>query len=571
MKTKRIRVNDFDSEVRYANQVKMIIDLIKPKNLVFIGGRGTAKSTDIIAERSIDICYDMPRAPFAFVADTYVNLMTNIVPAILLGWERKKWFEFSPAKNFGHYVVDKQPPESWPLPYIKTFDYKHTLSTFLGNKFFLISLDRASISAGISVVHHFIDECKFSREDRVSKLFPTLRGDAMLYGHSPYFMGQTFCTDMPNPNAGEHDWILRLEKNMNKEQIAKIIQTSLVVNELNIQLFNAIKEERTSKTIDNIKKNLDRWSERLRKIRFNSTFFHIVSSFVNADILTISYFKNLFETLEFEEFKSSVLSIKATLEKGARFYGNLKPTHFYEDSYNYDYYDQFNLTDKIKQNSLGLKYIRHEQILEGGFDAGNMMSFVIGQEQANVYRVLKFMYVITPQWIRELADKFINFFEHHKNKTLHLYYDRSANAYSKAKQDFATKLKENIEHRGTGQATGWRVVLMSVGQPNITHSEEFNLMNELMSGRNKHLPELLIDMHECRELKSSLEIAPVIKDSKGNIKKDKSSEKLATHRLPMESTNPSDAFKYLICRKKYLKIVKFKHSATITGDAAVRG
>lgn len=571
MSLKIIKTDQDDSEIRYANWIKTIIDLIKPKNLVFIGGRGTAKSTDIIAERSIDICYDMPRAPFAFVADTYVNLMTNIVPAILLGWERKKWFEYDPVKNFGHYVVDSQPPSGWPQPYIKTFDYKHTISTFLGNKFFLVSLDRASISAGISVVHHFIDETKFAREDRVSKLFPTLRGDALLYGNSPFFMGQTFCTDMPNPNAGEYDWIMRLEKNMNKEQIVRIIQTALVVNDLNIDLINARKDNKSQSEISNIQRTLDRWKTRLKKIRQGSTFFYIVSSFANADILTINYFKNLFETLEFEEFKSSVLSIKAKLEKGQRFYGNLKPSHFFEDSYNYAYYDQFGLLDNIKQSSQGLKYIRHDQLLEAGFDAGNMMSLTIGQEQGKTYRVLKFMYVLTPEWIRELANKFLDFFSQHKTKTLHLYYDRSANAYSKANQDFATKFKQAIGRDGYGVTTGWNVVLMSIGQANITHSEEFDLMNEMMSGRNKYLPDLQIDLHECRELKSSLELAPVIKDGHGNIKKDKRSEKLAAHRLPMESTNASDSFKYLMCRKKYLKVVKHRHSLTTIGDATVRG
>jgi len=565
-----LKIDEINAEIRYANLVKMTIDLVKPKNLVFIGGRGTAKSTDIIAERSIDICYDMPRAPFAFVADTYVNLMSNIVPAILLGWERKKWFEYDQATGFGHYVVDKQPPDHWPKPYIKTFDYKHTISTHLGNKFFLISLDRASISAGISVVHHFIDECKFAREDRVSRLFPTLRGDALLYGNSNYFMGQTFCTDMPNPNMGEYDWIFRLEKNMNKEQIVRIIQTSLLVNELNITLYNA-QQSNNEKLIKATNFKLQRWTARLKKIRQGSTFFYIVSSFANADVLTLNYFKNLFESLDFEEFKSSVLSIKASLEKNARFYGNLKAAHFYDDSYDYAYYDQFGLLDNIKQNSLGLKYIRHDQLLEAGFDAGNMMSLVIGQEQGSTYRVLKNMYILSPEWIRELANKFLEFFAKHKRRTLHLYYDRSANQYSKAKQDFASKFKQNIEKDNDGKATGWNVVLMSIGQSNITHSEEFDLMNELMGGNNKHLPKLQIDYHECRELKSSLENAPLIKDGRGNIKKDKSSEKLSAQRLPMESTNFSDAFKYLLCRKKYLKVVKHRHLTTTLGDAKIRG
>lgn len=571
-KISKIKVSSNESEIRFANWIKSVIDLIKPKNLVIVGGRGTAKSTDIIAERSIDVSYDMPRAPFAFVADTYVNLMTNIVPGVLLGWERKKWMEFNPEIGHGHYVVDKAPPDHWPLPYIKTFNYKHTISTFLGNKFFLLSLDRSSISAGISVVHHFIDECKFARKDRVSKLFPTLRGDSLLYGNSQYFMGQTFCSDMPNPNIGEHDWMLSLEKNMNKEQIIKIIQTALVVNELQIRLINARKNEFIpAKQIKAIERQISNWSERLKRIRHNSTFFYIVSSFANADILTLNYFKNLFETLEFEEFKSSVLSIKATLEKGSRFYANLNTRHFYYDGYNYKYYDQFGILDNISQTSEGLKYIDHNQLIEAGFDAGNMMSLVFGQEQGKTYRVLKGIYVLTPDWIRELANKFIDFFKSHKYKTLHLYYDRSANQYSKAKKDFASKLKHSIEISEDNKHTGWRVVLMSVGQGNITHSEEFDLMNEMMAGNNPHLPDIIIDAHECRELKSSLEIAPVIKDGRGNIKKDKSSEKLSSHRLPNESTNFSDAFKYLICRKKYLKIVKHKGTSGIMGNVSIRG
>jgi len=569
---KKIKAPDSEIEIRYANWIKMIIDIVKPKNLAFIGGRGTAKSTDIIAERAIDICFDMPRAPFAFFSDTYVNLMTNIVPAVLQGWERKKWFEFNPRNGYGHYVVDCQPPAAWPSPFIKTFDYKHSISTFLGNKFFLLSLDRASINAGLSVVHHFGDEVKYSREDRVSKLFPTLRGDALLYGHSHFFMGQTFCTDMPNPQQGEHDWILRLEKNMNRRQIVQIIQTALIVNDLNIDLINARQAGANPRSIAAIQSNLKRWLARLRKVRQNSTFFYVVSSFANADILTLEYFKNLFESLDFEEFKSSVLSIKAKLELNARFYGNLRPVHFYFDSYNYDYYDQFGLMDNISQNSLGLKHILHSQPLEAGFDAGNMMSLAIGQPSPpNVYRVLKAFHTLSPLWIRDLADLFLSFFLHHRHKVLHLYYDRSANQYARAKRDFASKLKHDIEHTRDGKPSGWHVILMSVGQANISHAQEFDFMNELMSNRNRALPSLLIDAHECRNLKSSLELAPLIKDGRGNIRKDKSSERLAPHRLPSESTNFSDAFKYLLCRKHWLKLVQHRRTPSQVGDVRVRG
>lgn len=90
-----------------------------------------------------------------------------------------------------------------------------------------------------------------------------------------------------------------------------------------------------------------------------------------------------------------------------------------------------------------------------------------------------------------------------------------------------------------------------------------------MSDNTPGLPKLRIDMFECKELKSSLELAPVAKDTKGNIKKVKKSEKFPIKRLPMESTNYSDAFKYLMCRKKYLDIAKSRRPVTF-GDPVVR-
>lgn len=544
-----------EADIRYSNWIATLIDLIKPANLYLFGGRGTAKSTEIIAKRAIDIIYDMPRASFAFVSDTYVNLMTNIIPAIILGWETRMKF-----MDKYHFVVDVPPPEHWKKPLIKTFDFKHTISTFNGCKFFLTSLDRPSANAGISVVHHFGDEAKYLQWDKLNKLFPTLRGDTALYGHSHYFMGQTFCSDMADPNVGESDWMLRMEEKMDKVQIQRIIQTSIILNEINLELYEARQKNQDEKTIRNILRKQERWTERLGKIRHDSTFFYMVSSFANADILTLKYFQNLLSTLTLEDFKTAVCTIKKTLEKGARFYGALSEKHFYQDGYNYEYYDRFGLRDNIAQVSEGLRYCQHDKLLEAGFDAGNMMSLVAGQEQGAEYRVLKGFYTITPDWIRELADKFLEFFAPHKRKVLHLYHDRAANQYRKAGRDFATQLKHDIEYDKAGNRTGWMVQLMNVGQGNITHADEFNLMNILMGEKDKRLPRLLIDKFECKELKSQLELTPVTKSSKGEIQKVKSGDKLPSNRLALESTNFTDAFKYLICRPKWLAIARQKRA-----------
>lgn len=571
-------------EIRFSNWLKMIIDLIKPTNLFLIAGRGTAKSTDILAERIIDIVEDMPRAPIGLVSDTYINLQSNILPALVEGWNRKKFYEGI------HYVVGIEPPDHWPKPFrSKTFNYKHVVSFYTGVKMYLLSLDRSSINAGISVVHHIGDEAKYFKEEKTNKLFPTLRGDRLLYAKSHYFMGQTFTTDMPDPNVGEHDWILKLFKRMDKTLIVKILQAALEVNEILIELAKTFNELYPGEEfyLENIQKHIkqhknrklalkyklfERWGARLRKVRDNSTLFLVISSFANADILTLKYFINLVETLDIEEVKTSVFSFRPGLRKGERFYGKLRPSHFYKDGYDYKYYDQFSLRENITQTSRGLRYIDSKRPLEAGFDAGNMMSLAIGQESTDkkIYRLVKDMHVLSPDWVDTLAANFVTFFSQHKDKRLKLYHDRATNQYRKQKQDIATKFKNALEKDRQGRSTGWKVELMSIGQGNITHQQDYELLNLMLDESNLRLPQLQIDYNECKCIKASLESAPIKKNIKTKaVEKDKSSEKLPIHRLPLESTNMSDAVKYLLCRKQWLKYIKVKPTATM-GSIATR-
>jgi hypothetical protein len=555
-------------EYRFSNWVSMMVDIIKPKNLYFVGGRGTAKTEDIIAKRSIDIIYSMPRATFAFISDTYVNALTNIVPNMMTGWARQGFIEDITTdgnRRPGHFVCDRAPPADFDKPASITLEHKHTISTFNGCRFLIKSLDRPSSNAGISTVHNFGDEAKYHKEDKLKKSFPTLRGDVMIYGHSPYFMGQTFLTDMPNPADGEDDWILRMKNQMDLKQIIATFYQALLVNKIEYEMYCANNAKADIRTIEKISARLVRENERLLKVRRNSTLFITVSSLANIDILTFEYLVTQFNSLEYEEFKTAILSMKASLGIGARFYSQLTDKHFYEDGYNYDYYDQFGLRDNIARTSAGLRYIQHNQPLDAGYDAGNMMSMVIGQEQGHVLRCLKNLYTLSPDWIPELGQQFCSFFEPHKNKVLNLYYDRSANNYRNAKQDYASQMKHAIEFTKSGIRTGWRVNLMSIGQGNIEGDEEYDIMNQMLGEKNPRLPIVLIDKFECRELKSSLDLAPLEKNSRGKIIKVKKSEKLPIKRLPMESTNMSDAYKYLVCNRKRRLLAKQQSKVKLTG------
>ena len=554
MRSEKIDPEEID--IRYSNWLSMSIDLIKPKNLYLIAGRGTAKTQDILAKRVTDIVYDMPAATMSFVSDSYVNAISNIIPELIEGLQRQKIYEGI------HFVKDKEPPSFFKKSLRNISDYKHTMTWCNGVHFMVKSLDRPSMNAGISVVHQVGDEVKFLAEAKMKKAFPTLRGDSIMFGNSPYFMGHTFTTDRPNPNNNEHDWIEKMSKKMDIKQIYVIFQTAVVVNEIEWELYKAVRDLATKNTIDNIKLKLNRWKARLLKMRFNSSLFLIISTLANVDILTFEYLINQFETLEYEEFKTAILSLKPSLKMGERFYGALQDKHFYLDGYNYDYYDNLGISSNMSATCKGLKYINSSNALEAGVDFGNMLSMVIGQEQGNTMRIVKNMYTLTPLWIQDLADSFVSFFEPHGRKHLYLYYDRAGNNLAKAKQDYASQLKKAIETNRSGKRTGWIVSLMSIGQGNIPQGLEFDMMNVVMNETNLRLPIIRIDKHECKELKTSLELAPVKKvistNGKTRIVKDKSSEKKSVERLPTESTNMSDAFKYLMMRPKWINIFKSK-------------
>lgn len=553
-----VNFDDINVEPVYTNWLTMLIDLLQPKDLYLIAGRGTAKTTEIMAKRSQHIIYDMPRSQQVFTSDTYTNALTNIVPTLLEGWNRAGW------KEGIHYVTDVRPPKHFRLPYKPTVSFKHTISIFNGCILKLGSLDQPTSLAGDSFQHQYGDEARVQKIAKLNKITPAIRGEYAQFGHSVFYRGRTFTTDMPNILNGDDDWIMEQEKNMHLDQVKLALQVSVILNEIKCELYNAQIDGNKEK-VRNLKKNLVRWTERWVRARRDLTFFYVVSSFANVDVLTSDFFRDSLKALGIEEFKSAILSLKVNITKGEKFYGNLGEHHFYDDGVNNKYYDKYAITDKIQESSLALKYIDHERELEGGVDFGDMCSLITGQQRGNYLYCLKEFYTLAPENEVQLAKKFRDFYKHHKVKRLVLYYDRSGNQNSKTKRDWASNLKDAIEFEN-GISTGWVVELKSVGQRTIYQEQEFNFAKGMMQEGIPNLPKLKIDKFQCKCLKSSLELTKILvkTDQKGSrtIHKDKSSEKLAMHLRPMYSTNFSDAFKYFIYRPHWVDLVSHTNSTT---------
>ena len=95
-------------------------------------------------------------------------------------------------------------------------------------------------------------------------------------------------------------------------------------------------------------------------------------------------------------------------------------------------------------------------------------------------------------------------------------------------------------------------------------------MHELMRGENKKLPLLLVDVLNCSEMVSSIEGAKAEIKYRGSVKvvaKVKKTEKLEAKKLPRLSTNFSDAFKYLMMRRRWLTATRAAADSNTGADA----
>ena len=579
------------ADVLYQNKFSQIVPLVGARKTYLELGRGSAKTTEMLCSILIELIYELPGAPIAWIADTFSNLSSNILPSVFEGLERKGF------KEGVHYVVEKEPPEftdkekaalpDWLRPHFWTpvnhlVSYKRTIVFFTGLNVTFGSLDRPSTLAGRSYVFVIGDEGKYLKPEQIANLLKAVRGYPQ-FKNSPYYRGQFFTSDVADPShVGEYDWMRHQARNMNKTAILRIIKAGLTyhaalreaVAAKDVWIKTGSPED--LKTYKNKLTTASRWRARwywLRQQPDADTLYLRASSYINADILGADWFKDAFSA-GLPDTQTAVLSMRSTLSSGDRFYPRLSEYHFYEDSINEEEYDKVGLVER--ESCAVLKHCNLTLPLRIGVDfGGRMNSMTIAQIQKqpgtsrDVIRVIKFIYTLSPAYLKELAQKFRDYFAPMKNKVVSMYYDRAGNANQSVKKDYAGELKNAIERDDAGRPTGWVVHLMSRNQGNIYQSEEYHFMQIFMSEDNPRLPVLRIDMRAAKELKNSLERARLIMRN-GVVYKDKSTEKLELSRLPNESTNPSDSLKYLLMTRDWRKIVKGA-SAVVPGNIDISG
>lgn len=539
---------------RYINRYAMVAALTMAQNFIGILGRASAKTTQFQGHRIQQAVQECPGAPFVWVTDTYSNLHKNVIPSVLEGLRFLGWEEGT------HFIIDRQPPIEWQRRMYNVIDkYKQVMTFWNGFTFTFVSLDRPSIGAGRSYVGLFGDEVKYWPEEKFTNIRKAVRGYRARYGLSPWYRSLSLTSDMPNPNhTGEYMWVMKLAKLMDKEKIKVLLQTGQVLNETRRRYAEAL-QTGNDRAIELTRRNMERWQERWDDLRRGTTLFLVASTLINADVLGEEFFQEEIAA-GLEGIDTNLLSIPVKLEASQRFYTTLTASDFYQDG---------TRADIIEQHDYGwdedcsvLRYLDPLKPLEAGMDDGNMKSMVFGQHRGREYRLLKELFTLPPENERQLADKFLYYFKPHKTKILRLYFDRAMNNYQRQGNDMARRFKQAIETDGDGRRTGWRVQLMSRGQGDIYSHTEYNFFSALFGGQlNKRLFRLLIDAQNCPNLKCEMENTPTVvaedkRTGRKDIRKQKKGDKLALHRLPQESTNLTDAMKYLIMRPDWVNVWK---------------
>lgn len=543
----------------YMNAVQIRASLIDPNSLFCEIGRAGGKTDAIMAPRIIRVADSMPRELAFLVHKTYVALMTNVWPNIAAAFSRPVHNGTRPMLQYGiDYIVgESKIPKHFKLPRYPISYPKHSILFRNGFHLQMVASDQPESVAGRSGVHAFIEEMKHSKGKKLkSRLFPSLRGSSAEIRQSEYYQGITGVSDTARVDLDEDNWFEEYEHLVDEELIDEIATAASHLNSATVEKFrcnmamrreqNPVKAERLRLEMEKSQRQINLWRPRVSEMRRNATYYIRASTFVNKDILGPKYFKTQLDSLDMDEFLTSVCAIRRK-EVVNKFFAAYKPAlHNFSDSYKYESILKFDLKDKFILTSHYLKHYDPDDELILGYDPGHFSSLIALQEKPyqDELRVIKEFYCCYPEEQPELGKQFYEFFgSDARDKRIKLYFDRAAN---KTREEFESIATDARSMKRELESYGFQVELMNEGQSTIYHWQQFNLLLLAFSNKSHAIPRILIDENECKNLVSSILLSP-LKNTGGKIELDKTSEKkVALHRQAGLTTQLATALIYAL-------------------------
>ncbi len=510
------------------NRPQLRFMLSKLASAVSLWSRATGKST-LIAWLIHLIVAKMPRSCWAIVGSTYQQILTRTLPSTMASLERLGYIKDV------HYFIGRKPPQGWgwPEPFERPVKYDHFIIFYTGAGFHLISQDgNGSSSRGVNLDGYIGDEgLLLDREKLGTDVIAANRGNKNYWPGVQLHHGKFLFSSMPWGDTGK--WLLddaayyeRDEHNFQqtRDQLVKLQLEFVDSRSFNgrLKLYEEILSLSAQLTFYVNPKKLKRDGKEVAA----GLLYSEANIFDNLDNLGIPYLEEQRRELSDFMFLIEILNQRPkSVEAG--FYPRLAPWHA-EECPNNAYVEglEFNLNKLKVHDSRMDGDCRSHLPIRGAVDWGSKIStLTLAQVHADVrqYRFLKGMYVKHPKLINDLADSFIKYYEYHLNKTFEFIKDnewgnaRRPDSSLTYNEQFAQRLRE----------VGWRVRFLDQGRV-PDYAIRYNLAMELLGEEDERQLRIRFNKLNCKDVLTAMSLAPVKQGNRGEIMKDKSSEKKLT-------------------------------------------
>lgn len=471
-----------------------------------IWGRGTGKSTGLIAPRSIQNIFAMPRSRGVFVAETYIQLMERTLPPVIQGWEEMGYVRDE------DFVLFKLPPKHFETPYVGPLKPDHTIFWKNGTVISLISQDRAGTSVGMSVDWIIGDEAKLLNKQRLDEdLLPTNRGNERYFRGIPEHHSILYTTDMPtSPKA---KWLVESAKYGDKKRAELELETIRLILAIRVAMYDAMRKGQHKK----YRRLLLQWNA----LRSNAIYHSRASTLDNIEVLGVKFIRRLKRTLPDLLFQTSVLNQPITqVENG--FYALLdEDFHTYQDI-DYNYIDGLNLYVPANGSVVDWRKdadLDREKPLSIALDPNASINpLVVGQRFGQYFRFQKSFYVLHPLRLQDLLSEFNKYYKTFPTKDITFYYDHtmvSTNATST--MSVADIVQDKLE------GYGWNVDMVNLGHTPSPYSR-YLLWGYAFAGDDPRFLQPRFNKSNNEFLLLSMQQAG-LKQSGDEFKKDKGDER----------------------------------------------
>jgi hypothetical protein len=510
------------------NKPQLRFLLSKKSSATSVWGRGTAKSSTI-ALLMDEIIKKMPRSCWAIVGRTYQQILTRTLPSTIESLERIGYI-----RNL-HYFVGRKPPEGWrwQAPHQAPLKYDHFIIFFNGTGFHLVSQDGGGGSArGLNLDGAISDETLLMDKDKYdAEVSGTLRANKHRFGHLLLHRGHFHFTSMPYGDTGR--WLLDQGKYLEESYDFVSLTNELI--DLQLKFVDSRDKQhrlRLYQDILTIKQQLKFFPDK------DGLLYSEANVFDNLENIPLAYLMEQRKVLTHFTFMTEILNKRpGTIEAG--FYPMLEYKKHVYDRYNNDYLNglEFNLKKLGEVDSRMDGDCESNLPLRIALDWGAKISTLsVAQRNNHEYRFLNALYVKHPKLVDDLADSFITYYRYHLTKTVYFIQDneygnqRILNSTVTYNDQFADRIRK----------AGWRVIPVDMGRV-PGYQVRYHLAHEYLGESNPRLPIIRFNRHNCRDLLTAMTLAPIKQNHKGEIEKDKSSERRASTPAE-EATHFTDTF-----------------------------